>query len=111
MRAGGAVEFVGNGGLPLGMFRDARFESFDLTLAPGDRLFLMSDGLIEAEGRTGEQLGTDGLAAILTARADQSGPELLETIYWDLAAYTDEQFSDDVSGALFEFFGPKPGVT
>ena len=109
MRTGGVVEYVGRGGLPLGMFRDARFESFDVTLAPGDRLFLMSDGLIEAEGRSGHQLGADGLAEILRTRSDQSGPELLETIYWDLAAYTGEEFEDDVSGALFEFFGPKSG--
>ncbi len=107
MRAGGAVEFVGQGGLPLGMFRDARFESFDVALQPGDRLFLMSDGLIEAEGPLGDQLGTEGFARILASRADRTGPELLEMIYWDLAAFTEEEFSDDISGALFEYFGPK----
>ncbi|MFZ5708965.1 MAG: PP2C family protein-serine/threonine phosphatase [Pseudomonadota bacterium] len=107
VRTGGEVEFVGSGGLPLGLFRDAEFDGFEVRLAPGDRLFLMSDGLIEAQDPAGRQLGGEGLARLLVRRSEQSGQQLLETLVWDLAEYTGDEFADDVSGALFEYFGPK----
>jgi sigma-B regulation protein RsbU (phosphoserine phosphatase) len=103
MRASGRVEFHGAGGLPVGLFPDAMFEQFDVTLGPGDSLFLMSDGVIEAEDAQGDLLGEDGLAAMLRMRAALSGPAKLEALVGDLARRSDKAPSDDISGALFEF--------
>ena len=37
--------------LPLGMFADAVYRSTDLVLEPGDRLVLVTDGMLERERR------------------------------------------------------------
>ena len=50
-RADGRIEYLGQGGLPIGLFDDAAYQSFETRLQSGDRLFLMSDGVTELETR------------------------------------------------------------
>ena len=107
LRGDGAVTYIGDGGMPIGLFDDATFAAFDVRLNPGERLFLMSDGFIEAMGRGGAMLGEEGLARLLTKRRDLTGPALLEALLWDLADFAGEDFGDDVSGAMLHFRGPK----
>lgn len=45
------------GGLPLGILPDAAYEEVQLYLHPGDRLLLLSDGVVEARKPTGELFG------------------------------------------------------
>src|SRR6266480_3509864 len=59
-------------GVPLGMFCNARFPLHRLTLAPGDTLFLYTDGLTEARNRAGAEYG---LQRIRTLAAQQTGIE------------------------------------
>jgi len=47
------------GGLPLGVLPDIRYEEVRLYLHPGDRLLLMSDGVVEARKASGELFGFD----------------------------------------------------
>jgi hypothetical protein len=47
------------GGLPLGALPDVRYEERRLYLHPGDRLLLLSDGVVEARSATGELFGFD----------------------------------------------------
>jgi sigma-B regulation protein RsbU (phosphoserine phosphatase) len=54
-RAQARVELLGEGGLPVGLVPGAGWEPLPFTLAPGDRLALYSDGIVEAE-RPGEGL-------------------------------------------------------
>jgi len=75
-------------------------------LAPGDRLFLMSDGVTEAENTGGLPLGEDGLADIMKRCADLRGPAYVEALLWHLSGYATDEFVDDVSAALVEFRGP-----
>ncbi|SIO19713.1 sigma-B regulation protein RsbU (phosphoserine phosphatase) [Vannielia litorea] len=108
LRASGAIEQIGEGGMPIGLVEEARFEQVTGQLRPGDRLFIMSDGLTEAMDSTGDMLGEDGLAALLRRNAEARGPGLLEALTWDLAEFTGaSDFADDVSAVLFEFDGPK----
>ncbi|MEA2605190.1 MAG: phosphoserine phosphatase RsbU/P [Acidobacteriota bacterium] len=53
--------------LPLGIRREVAYESLEVTLQPGDRLLLFTDGLAEAPTAAGEPLGYPALAALLTA--------------------------------------------
>ena len=57
VRAEGAVEIVGDGDMPVGLLEDARFHAIPLTLHPGDRIVLLSDGISEAEDPDGVQFG------------------------------------------------------
>ncbi len=47
------------GGLPLGVLPNANYEEVRLYLHPGDRLLLMSDGVVEARQPSGELFGFD----------------------------------------------------
>jgi serine phosphatase RsbU (regulator of sigma subunit) len=68
LRGNGQVEDVGVPGTVVGILPDARFGRTSITLAPGDTCLLYSDGVTEADRRTGgdhEQFGPARLAACL----------------------------------------------
>ena len=105
-RAGGAIEFLGSGGLPIGLFDEADWTSFTVDLAAGDRLMLYTDGFTEAPAPDGTQLEEEGLAALLRRHATVAGDKVLETLLRDLAAHAGgADFTDDVSGVLLEYLG------
>ncbi|WP_420861802.1 PP2C family protein-serine/threonine phosphatase [Algirhabdus cladophorae] len=100
----GTVEFHGTGGLPIGLIEDATFDDMQLQLRRGDRLFLASDGITEAQDLEGTLLEDEGLAQILTQNRQSHGNSLLEAIVWDLTDYAaNGEFDDDVSAVLFEY--------
>ena len=110
LRADGTVEFLGQGGLPIGLIEDATFDATDFRLFEGDRLFLYTDGFTEAVMKTGAMLEEEGFAALVQrAAAAASGPELLDDLFWRFTAEVEEaeKLDDDVSIALLEF---KPGA-
>jgi serine phosphatase RsbU (regulator of sigma subunit) len=57
VRAGGSIETVTDGDMPVGLFGFAHFHSISITLAAGDRIVLLSDGISEAENVDGIQFG------------------------------------------------------
>jgi phosphoserine phosphatase RsbU/P len=61
-RAGGRVEELGHGGLPLGVRGDLAPEPQATVLAPGDLLVLYTDGLAEALDASSEAFGYDRIA-------------------------------------------------
>ena len=76
------------------------------SLAPGDRLFLLSDGVTECPAPDGTELGPEGLEVFLRRNADLEDRALLETLVWELHAHTGGgDFPDDVSGVLFRYAG------
>lgn len=54
-------EIVLPGGLPLGAVPDVSYDELSLYLHPGDRLLLLSDGVVEARQPTGELFGFERL--------------------------------------------------
>lgn len=103
--ADGTIERIGRGGLPVGVFDHAEYEEVQLTLKPGDRLFITSDGLTDTENERGTPLGDEGLQAILCTNASLRGDALLESICWSAAHYSNGQRNDDVSVVLIEHHG------
>ncbi len=105
-RAGGMVEFLGAGGMPVGLIPGAAFEEFELQLEPGDRLFLGSDGITECATPEGALLDDDGLRRIMERNAHLPSERFFEALLWDLNKWSDDRdFGDDVSGALIEYCG------
>ncbi len=109
-RADGSVEFLGVGGLPVGLIEGAEYEQVQTTLTPGDRLFLMSDGITEAADITDQMLGEAGVGRLLRKSAGLRSASFLNAFYWDLEAFAAGDLADDVSAVLFEFFGAKENV-
>jgi phosphoserine phosphatase RsbU/P len=107
LRTSGGIEELGRGGLPIGLIAEARYEQTDLTLAPGDRLFLVSDGVTECPDPEGHELGVAGLEAILQQNLALDSPQLLEALIWDLNSFAGgRDLPDDVSGLIFDYRGP-----
>jgi sigma-B regulation protein RsbU (phosphoserine phosphatase) len=57
VRADGRIETIVDGDLPVGLLDFARFHAISITLAVGDRIILLSDGISEAENVDGIQFG------------------------------------------------------
>ena len=101
-RAGGKIEQIGNGGLPVGVIENAEYEEITLKLEPGDRLLFASDGLWDATDGAGKMLGVDGLSAILQTNRATRGVGLVEAMVWSILAYTGGRQCDDMSAVLIE---------
>ena len=104
LRADGTVDWVGDGGMPIGLLPGARFETVDFTLNPGDRLLLHSDGFTECSNPIGGYLGEDGLAELLIRNAGAAPDAFLPHLVTELEAYSNRaDFDDDVSALCLHF--------
>jgi sigma-B regulation protein RsbU (phosphoserine phosphatase) len=107
LRANGAVDYLGDGGLPVGLIGAASYDRIKAQLHPGDRLFLMSDGITECADPTGIELGEQGLARILRQKARLASPALMDALVVELQRHAGStDFRDDVSGVIFDWRGP-----
>jgi sigma-B regulation protein RsbU (phosphoserine phosphatase) len=109
LRPDGGIEFVGQGGLPIGLMPGARFTQTEFTMQPGERLLFYSDGFTECRLAAGGMLEPEGLADLVRGcQPGQSGQELLDDLYWNLTQIMapGQGMEDDISATLFEFNGP-----
>ena len=101
--ANGDVRFVGEGGLPIGLIDDAAYDTVEVGLSRGDRLFFYSDGVTECPAPDGSLLDEDGLQRQFETSLSLTGSKLLDALKWQLNAYLGGQHQpDDVSGVLLE---------
>lgn len=102
-RGDGRVEFLGDGGVPAGLFEAPVYEEIRTTLAPGERLVLASDGITECAGPDGP-LGELGLARLIMARAARPADRFLDDMVDDLvAARGGRDFADDISAVMVAY--------
>ena len=81
LRASGAVEVIeSTPALPVGAMPDTVYTAGSLTLAPGDGLFVYSDGVTEATDTAGAQYGESRLEADLREMLRANGRALLDTL-------------------------------
>jgi sigma-B regulation protein RsbU (phosphoserine phosphatase) len=82
-------------GFPLGMFEDATYDEWGVTLAPGDILVLYSDGLVENLNDAGEQFGTNRLARLISENVGLSAAELADRILESTYGFSEGAFAHD----------------
>ncbi|MBK7406563.1 MAG: SpoIIE family protein phosphatase [Phycisphaerales bacterium] len=92
------------GGLPLGIDPERPYEDEQLTLPPGSRLILHSDGVHEQRSRDGEEFGVDRIVQIL--RACGSSREEAEGLFRAVREFAPgDALDDDVTIASIELPG------
>ncbi len=92
------LEFLPATGFPLGIEKNARFETQRRKLHPGDVLLLYSDGVTESEAPDGKVLGKQGLADIMHAVHPAHASDQLRTYVDALDVHRQEApLRDDVA--------------
>ena len=92
----GVADLVGNGDVPIGFLEEYEYEEHTLQLQPGDRIYLYSDGIPEAENVGNEQFETHRMLETLSEQSDlkDSITHLVDTVQkWCEPG----SFNDDVS--------------
>lgn len=83
-RRTGTTEELSAGGLPLGVMKDAAYESGVVTLELGDVLVAFTDGLVEAENSRSEEYGQGRFLNALWTNAQAPADAILRTILFDI---------------------------
>ena len=74
----------------------------EIELAPGDRLVLYTDGLVEVFNSFEEMLGIQGLQELIRQSATRPLPEMKQAILDGVAAWSHGPLADDVSLVIVE---------
>ncbi len=74
----------------------------EIELAPGDRLVLYTDGLVEVFNRSEDMLGVEGLQELVRQSATRALPEMKQAILEGAAAWSHGTPPDDVSLVIVE---------
>lgn len=109
LRQDGSTEFLGDGGLPIGLIEDASFQQIETHMKPGDKLLVYSDGFTECQLAEGGLLEEDGLQEMAQqCISAKSGSEFLDDMFWRLTQEIspNDSIGDDVSAVFFEYNGP-----
>src|SRR5216110_3030400 len=80
VHAGGTLEQLASGGLPLGILADADFREGRTKLYPGDVLVIYSDGVSEAVNPNGEEFGATRLYEVVARNLDTSASGIRDRI-------------------------------
>jgi phosphoserine phosphatase RsbU/P len=101
-RAGGEVEVLPAGGLPVGLFDGLNLKTRRSALEPGDLLFLYTDGVTEAEDLAAEEFGERRLQRLLAAKDDRKAAQWIGAVDAAVRAFSDgrPQFDDITCLAL-----------
>ncbi len=102
--ANGCTE-VGEGGLPSGLFDDARYDEHIVRLAPGDAVLFATDGLIEAHNAARDEFGIERVIQVCSQ--NHSGPPdlLLDRLFESLLEFTGGTAPhDDMTAALLKTY-------
>lgn len=90
-------------GLPVGVLEDSRYPAESLAMAPGDRLFMFSDGITECPNPQGELFGNARFQALLLEIAGLPAADLPAAIRARLCAWRgSESYPDDISLLILE---------
>ena len=83
-------------GLVLGAMKNVPFFDQEITLRKGDKLFVFTDGLVEAKGDDDIQYGIERSLRLLNEHKEESPQELLDHVRAAIKAYVKEapQFDD-----------------
>jgi serine phosphatase RsbU (regulator of sigma subunit) len=107
--AGGALQHLSANGTPLGMFESALYTVMETQLAPGDKLVIYTDGLLDAENAERSAFGLKRLRQAVAAHAAEGCGELQAALLASVQAFSEgAPPADDVTLAVIEYRGATP---
>ncbi len=86
-RASGALERLEDGGLPLGVFPEAAYQSGKTSLYDGDWLVIFTDGVVEALNSYGDEYGESRLTGLMDGALGLAPAEMLRRLLASLDAF------------------------
>jgi sigma-B regulation protein RsbU (phosphoserine phosphatase) len=101
-----APEWLPSTGPPIGIIGDAAFEEKVVTLQPGDRALLYSDGVTEAHNPSGEMFGAARLYRAVVGATAMPLEALLQGLREEVLAWSHGRANDDLSLLALEVQGP-----
>ena len=105
-RADGRFERVdapGAGGVALGMFEQSTYSTHVAHIERGDVLVLYSDGITEAENRSGRPFEESGLEAIINSEAARDPEAIGRAVLAAVEAYAgDARLADDLTALVLK---------
>lgn len=102
-REKGTIEESAVRGLPLGVVANRRYASESHRLAPGDRLFVYSDGITECMSPAGEAFGSGRFRRLLEETAHLPLAEAIGRLEESLSAWRGQgSYTDDISLVAIE---------
>lgn len=108
----GVTALRSRAGFVLGGMAGIRYREQSFDLAPGERLFLYTDGVTEAADPGEELFGEKRLEQALSAYRQLTAEELLPRLREDVAAYAGEaEQADDITMLVFDYYGMPAELT
>lgn len=100
--ATGAIEQVDATGPPLGVVPQVRFaQDHCVTLAPGDAMLIVSDGVFEAADARGERFGIERLKEALRDCGSRSAADMIDSLLAQVARFAgDVESGDDMTAVV-----------
>jgi sigma-B regulation protein RsbU (phosphoserine phosphatase) len=80
----GALELIESNGLLFGVLPDPEYPVRELTLDPGDRFLLYTDGVVEPENAAGDSFGDRALEQVLRDNQARPPAELLDRLLTEI---------------------------
>ena len=87
LRRDGKVELLTEGGVILGVNRQASFEERAFMLQPGEIIVMYTDGVTEVFDQDGREFGRAGLIDVINANSGKRSAEIAEAIRVAVSAY------------------------
>jgi serine phosphatase RsbU (regulator of sigma subunit) len=104
---GGRVEPVGlDADLPLGVDPETIYRVQPLSLKPGDRLVLLSDGVLEATPEGGAAYGASRLDEVLRDSQEVAPHEVARLVVGEVIAHRAGDLADDLTVVCLDWGGP-----
>ena len=82
-------------GMLLGFAEDSSYTDYEYEIDKNGKLFLITDGVLEAQNKASELLGAEQFVNFIKEINDDSNP--VEVLQSKLAEYTNNRFTDDIS--------------